>query len=127
MALFTVNKPLDAISTDISANILDLNAAPHTFVTTNFKQILWIENNEAVPLTITVLGQGVTVANCPGIGSVTLASISNNVIVVAAAATVAISVQLLSSYMGATGTTVDVTVAGSTAPSLAFAWLNDYS
>ena len=126
MTLFVANKPLAAVTTDITANILDLNDAPHTFVTTNFRQILWIENNEAVPLTITLLGQGVTTAECPGVGSVTLADVDNNIIVVAASATVAINIDRLASYMGAVGNTVDVTVAGSTAPSLGFAWLNEY-
>lgn len=127
MTLFVENKPLDAISTDITANILDLDAGPHTFVTKNFKQILWIENNEVVPITVTVLGQGVTVANCPGVGPITLADVDNNDIVVAASATVAISVERLASYTGPAGTTVDVTTVGTTGPSLAFAWLNDYS
>lgn len=126
MALFVVNKPLAAVTTDITANILDLNDAPHTFVTTNFRQILWIENNEAVPLTITLLGQGVTTSDCPGVGTITLADVDNNIIVVAASATVAIDITRLASYMGAVGNTVDVTVSGSTGSALAFAWLNEY-
>ena len=126
MTLFVANKPLTAVTTDITANILDLNSGPHTFVTTNFRQILWIENNEAVPLTITLLGQGVTTAESPGVGTITLADVDNNIIVVAAAATVAIDIARLASYMGAVGNTVDVTVAGSTVGGLGFAWLNEY-
>jgi len=126
MTSFVANKPLTAVTTDITANILDLNDAPHTFVTTNFRQILWIENNEAVPLTITLLGQGVTTAESPGVGTITLADVDNNIIVVAAGATVAIDIARLASYMGAVGNTVDVTVAGSTVGGLGFAWLNEY-
>ncbi len=127
MTLFVENKPLATVKTDITANILDLDAGPHTFVTKNFKQILWIENNEVVPITVTVLGLGVTVADCPGVGSITLADVDNNDIVVAASATVAISIERLASYMGAADTIVDVTTVGTTGADLAFAWLNDYS
>lgn len=127
MATFTPNKPLDSTTADITANILDLNAGPHDFVTKNFKQVLWVENNEAVPLTVTLLGTGVVDVQCPGLGTVTVADVDNNDIVIAAGTTVSINIQNLSSYMGAVDNTVDVTIAGSTAPALAFAWLNDYS
>lgn len=127
MSTFTSNKPLSAVTTDITANILDLNAGPHDFVNKNFKQVLWVENNEAVPLTITLLGSGVTAITSPGVGSFSVADVDNNDIVVAAGATVSININRLSSYMGDPGNTVDVTISGSTAGSLAFAWLNDYS
>jgi len=127
MTLFVENKPLDALTTDITANILDLNDAPHTLTWKNFKQVLNIENNEAVPLTITILGQGQVTAGTPNLGTVTLADVSNNVIIIAAGATATINLDEIAGYMGAIGNIVDITVSGSTVIGLGFVWLNDYS
>lgn len=124
MALFTANKPLDAETTDITANILDLNAGPHTFAFKNFKQILTIENNEAVPLTINLLGDGVTSFDCGGVGAIDVSGGKD--IIVAAGKTVAINIPELNGYMGAVGNIVDVTITGSTVPGLGFAWLSEY-
>ncbi len=125
MTLLVANKPLDAETTNLTANILDLNAGPHTFTFKNFKQILNIENNEAVPLTINLLGQGVTSFECPGVGTIDVSTGKD--IVVAAGDIITINIPELNGYMGAPDNTVDLAITGSTAPSLAFCWLNEYS
>ncbi len=127
MTLLVENKPFNALTTDITANILDLNDGPHTFIWKGHKQVLNIENNEAVPLTITVLGQGELTTPTPGLGVVTLADVGNNSIVIATGATATINVDIINSYMGDTGNTVDITITGSTAPALAYVWLNEFS
>jgi len=124
MAIFTANKPLLAEETNITSNILDLNAAPHEFAFSNPKQTLTIENNEAVSLTINLLGNGQTSINCVGYGAVSVSAGKDYVI--AAGDTVVINTSLISGYLGAKGNTVDVTVTGSTAGSLAFAWLSEW-
>ena len=127
MALLVANKPFDAALTDITANILDLNAGPHSFTYTGYKQEIVVENNEAVPLTINLLGDGVSTYNCPGTGP---EDVSGGVdFVVAAGATATITPSRRSGYMvtaSATTNNVAITITGSTAPSLAFAWLNEY-
>ncbi len=124
MATFTPNKPLTVEETNITANILDLNDAPHDFLFVTPRQTLTIENNEAVPLTINLLGDGQTSINCPGYGSVDVSSGKDYVI--AAGDTVIVSTSFISAYLGAKNNNVALTVTGSTAPALAFAWLNEY-
>ena len=122
MALFDVNKPLDAETTVLST--LDLNAAPHSLAFKNYHQTLTIANGEAVPLTINLLGDGVTTVVCPTYGTLDVSGGKD--VVVAAGATEAINLPALASWFGADGNTVTVTVTGSTAPALAEAWLSEY-
>jgi len=124
MAVFTVNKPLEAESTNLTANILDLNAGPHFFSFGGSRQTLTIENNEAVPLTINLLGDGVTTIECKGYGTIDV-SLGKD-FVIAAGDTVVINTNPISGYLGIKGNNVAVTITGSTGASLGFAWLNEY-
>jgi hypothetical protein len=122
MALFDVNKPLTAETTVLST--LDLNAAPHALTFNNFKQTLTVANGEAVPLTINLLGDGVTTYTCPTYGDINVSAGKD--VVVAAGATEVINLPSIAAYLGASANNVAVTVTGSTAPSLAEAWVSEY-
>lgn len=122
MALLVVNKPLDAAETTMVK--LDLNAFPHTFTYNPYQQVLYIDNGEAVPLTINVLGDGVTTTKCEGYGDIDV-SLGLD-IVVAAGDTETLYTRAREAYMGASGNVVAVTVAGSTGADLAFAWLVEH-
>lgn len=124
MALFTVNKPLTSGETNLTANILDLNAAPHAFVFKSTRQTLTIENNEAVPVTVNLLGDGQTSIQCPGYGTISVSAGKD--FVVAAGDTVVVNTNEISGYLGANGNNVVVAVTGSTGASLAFAWLSEW-
>lgn len=124
MADFVQNTPFTAEFTDITANILDLNDGPHSFVFTDYRQTLTIENNEAVPLTVNLHGDGVTTHTCPGVGVEDVSAGKD--FTVAIGATVIIEPKKISGYLGDSGNTVTVTVTGSTAAALGFAWLNSY-
>lgn len=124
MAEFTVNKPLLAEETNLTANILDLNDGPHSFAFAGLKQTLTIENNELVPLTINLLGDGQSTIECKGYGDIDVSGGKD--FVVAAGDTVVINTVKISGYLGAKNNNVTVTVTGSTAGALAFAWLSEY-
>lgn len=122
MAALTVNKPFDEAETVLVKE--DLNSAPHTFTYNPYQQVLYIDNGEAVPLTINVLGDGVTTTKCEGYGDIDV-SLGLDV-VVAAGDTETLYTRAREAYMGASGNVVTVTVTGSTAPALAFAWLVEH-
>ena len=124
MTLLVKNQPFTAALVNVTANILDLNAGPHALTFNKHSQELVIENNEAVPLTINLLGDGVTSFNCPGVGTVDLSAGVD--LVVPAGATATIYTAKVSEYCGATGNNTVLTVTGSTAPSLGYVWLNEY-
>ncbi len=124
MALFTVNKPLTSGETNLTANILDLNAAPHAFKFKSTRQTLTIENNEAVPITVNLLGDGQTSIQCPGYGAISVSAGKD--FVVAAGDTVVVNTNEISGYLGANGNNVVVAVTGSTGASLSFAWLSEW-
>ena len=113
MATFTVNKPLLAEETNLTPNILDLNAGPHAFAFNTPRQTLTIENNEAVPLTVNLLGDGQTTFVCNGYGDVDVSGGKD--FVIAAGDTVVISTIKISSYLGAKDNNVVVAITGSTA------------
>ncbi len=123
MATFIAVKPLNSEETDITAASLDLNAGPHAFIFAK-RQTLTIQNGEAVPITVNILGDGQTTVDFPGYGEVDV-SLGKD-FVVAAGDTVAVAMFYVSQYLGATGNNVAVTVSGSTAPALASAWLAEY-
>jgi len=122
MATFVVNKPLDAETTNLTANILTLDTGPHAFKFKNFKQVMTILNRDVVPITVNYLGDGVTSAQCPGIGTINLGAGKDEVI--AAGDTVTVNIPRIGEYMGADGNNVVVTITGATVLSTAF--LNEY-
>lgn len=124
MATFVPNTPLTSEETNITANILDMNSAPHDFLFSNPRQTLTIENNEAVPLTVNLLGNGQTSIECAGYGTVDVSGGKDYVI--AAGDTVVINTNPISGYLGAKANTVVVAVTGSTGASLAFAWISEW-
>jgi len=124
MALFTVNRPLDSGETDLTVNILDLNAAPHALAFKSTRQTLTIENNEVGAITVNLLGDGQTSINCPGYGAIDVSGGKD--FVVAAGATVVVNTNVISGYLGANGNNVVVAVTGSTGASLSFAWLSEW-
>lgn len=97
----------------------DLNAAPHTLLW-EANSYLVFENNEAVPLTINLLGDGVTTINCSGYGDVTVSAGFD--VVVAAGDTVVVSLNTVNAFLGAQKNNVTLTVTGSTAADLAFVY-----
>ena len=125
MTTFTQTTPLTAVQTDLTATILDLNSGPHDFLFAN-KQVMTIENNEAVPLTLTFVGMGATSFFCDGIGNIDTSS--GIPFTVAAGNTETIHFNDVRNYFngGKTGSTVTLTVTGSTAPALAFGWLSTF-
>ena len=101
MATFVTNKPLSADLTDITANGLDLNAGPHDFIFTNHRQVILVENGEAVPLTINLHGADVGIITCEGVGTEDLTAGKDLVIAVGATAT--IYLKAIHRYLGASG------------------------
>lgn len=125
MTLLVANKPLAAQTTNITANILDINAGPHSLTFVGSKQVLTIENNEAVPITVNMLGDGVVSFNCPGLGPQNVSAGKD--IVIAAGDTEEILVSSFGGFMGDPGNNVALTFTGSTGTDLAFAWLSEYN
>ncbi len=124
MALLVSSKPLAASITNLTPNILDINAGPHALTFVDFKQVLNIENNEAVPITVNVLGDGVVAYNCPKYGTINVSAGLD--VVVPAGETHTLYTSTIAAYLGAAGNNVTLTFTGSTAPALAFVWLNEY-
>lgn len=122
MALLVVNKPFDAAVTTLVKE--DLNSGTHTFTYNPHQQVLYVDNGEAAPLTINVLGDGVTTTKCEGYGDIDV-SLGLDV-VVAAGDTETLYTRAREAYMGASGNVVTVTVTGSTGAGLAFAWLVEH-
>lgn len=124
MALLVANKPLSAEITNITPNILDLNDAPHSLTYIAHNQIVTIENNEAVPITVNFSGDGVTGHVCEGYGTIDVSGGKDYT--VAAGQTIDIYTTRIGAYLGAQGNTVAITVTGSTAADLAYIWLSEY-
>ena len=124
MTTFVNNTPLTADLTDVTPNILDLNAGPHAFAYASGRQVIVVTNGEAVPLTINLLGDGQTDFECPGYGTVDVSSGKD--FVIPAGETATIYTAKISQYLGASGNNVAMTITGSTAPSLASAWISTY-
>lgn len=124
MTTFVNNTPLTADLTDVTANVLDLNAGPHAFAYNNVKQVIVVTNNELVPLTVNLLGDGRTSFECPGYGTVDVSGGKDFVIPAGAQAT--IYTAKIAQYLGASGNNVAMTITGSTAPALANAWIGTY-
>ena len=119
MTAIPVNKPLSAAETTITK--LDLAAGPHSFTFVNHKQVLTIENGEAGPVTANLLGDGVTVSNCPGLDPISLAAGYD--FVIPAGDTMTLHTTTRSEYLTPDGNNVVVTVTG--AISAAFAWISE--
>ncbi len=121
MAAIPVNKPLDAAETTITK--LDLAAGPHSFTFVNHKQVLNIENGEVGTVTVNLLGDGVTVSNCPGLDPINLSAGYD--FVIPAGDTMTLYTTTRSEYLGANGNNVVATVTG--AVSAAFGWISETS
>lgn len=124
MATLTANKPFDAAETTIVK--VDSNAGPHDFIYKDFQQVIYLQNDEAVPLTFNFLGDGVTTAPCTGLPDPINVSAGFDV-VVAAGDVATLFTQRAGGYMGAVGNSVAIAVTGSTAPALSFIWMVEHS
>ncbi len=118
MAAFVANKPLDSETTNLTANILTLDTGPHSFTFRNYKQVMTIINGDVGAVTVNFLGDGVTSAQCPGIGIIDLSAGKD--IVVASGDTVTVNIPRIGEYMGADGNNVAVTISGATVLSTAY-------
>lgn len=123
MATLTPNKPFAAAETTLVK--VDSNSGPHDFVYKNFQQVVYLENDEAVPLTFNFLGDGVTSFTCPKYGDITVSAGLD--VVVAAGDTVTLYTQQREAYMGVNGNSVTITVTGSTAPNLSTIWMIEHN
>ena len=123
MATLTANKPLDAADTTLS--VADSNAGPHDFEYNSYKQVIYITNNEAVPLTFNFLGDGVTTFTCPAYGDIDVSGGYD--VVVAAGTQVTLYTQQKEAYMGSSGNSVTVTVTGSTTTALSYIWMVEHN
>ena len=124
MTLLVANKPLAVESDDLTANIADMHAGPHALTFSDYKQVLYIRNGEAVPITATLLGDGVTTFTCPTYGAIDVSG--GKVITIAAGKTITVYTSKIGAYMGAAGTNVVITIASTTASDLATCWLVEH-
>lgn len=124
MTLLVANKPLSAESVNLTANILDLNLAPHSMTFSDYQQVLTIVNGEAVPITVNLLGDGVTDYKCPAYGDIDVSGGKD--FIVAAGDTVTLYTSTFKAFLGANGNSVAITVTSSTATDLASIWLSEY-
>jgi hypothetical protein len=122
MTLLVSNTPLTAAETNITANILDASAGPHALAFSAFKQVLTIVNGDVVPITVNLLGDGVTTFDCPTIGAVDTSGGKD--IVVAAGDTVTVFTAEYGGWMGAEGNNTVVTITSAT--SLSSIYLSNY-
>lgn len=120
MAALPINKPKKAATTTISK--LDLSGGPHTFEFIDFNQFLVIENNESTSITVNVLGDGVTTANCEGLDPIDVSSGYD--IAVAAGDSMALYTSERKGYFGGNKSVVNVTITGATGSS--FGWIEEY-
>lgn len=97
----------------------DLNTAPHTLAWES-STFLVFENNELVPLTINLLGDGVTSVGFAGYGDVTVSGGFD--VIVPAGDTVTVPLNSVSKFLGAQNNNVTISVTGSTAADLAFVY-----
>ncbi len=124
MTLLVPNKPLAVESDDLTANVLDMNDGPHALTFVDYKQVLYIRNGEAVSITATLLGDGVTTFTCPTYGEIDVSA--GKVITIAAGKTITVYTSKIAAYLGAAGTNVVITVANTTATDLAQCWLVEH-
>lgn len=120
MAAIPVNTPKTAAETVISK--LDLDAGPHTFTYNAFNQYLAIDNGEVGNVTVNILGDGVTVANCAGLDPIDVSLGYDYVITTGTEEKLQLTKR--GGYLGASGNNVTVTVTGATG--LSFGWIEQY-
>ena len=123
MTLLVPNKPLAALDTNITANILDASAGPHALTFVGSKQVVTIANGDIVSITVNFLGDGVTTFNCPGIGPQDVSA--GDDIVVAAGDTVEYLVSAHNGFMGSDSNNVVLTITDAT--TLSSIWLSEYN
>jgi len=88
----------------------DLSTGLHTFAYSTSQQTLHIHNGDGVPLTINILGTGVTNFACDGVEDKDVSGGYD--VVVAAGDQVPINTFTRRGYLGSAGNNVDVTVTG---------------
>ena len=124
MTIFTINKPSESESINLTASILDLREGPHTFPFNPAKQSLTIENNEAVSITVTLTGENVTTVEFIGYGDVDVSA--GKAFTVTAGQTVIVNTAKISKYLGAKNNVVTATITGTTGTNLAFGWVSEW-
>jgi len=120
MTALTVNKPLDNAETVLVK--LDLDSGPHSFTFVNHNQMLCIENGEVGSVTVNILGDGVTVANCPGLAPINVSAGYD--FVIAAGDEAKLYTSTRQGNLGNDKNNVVVTVTGATGS--AFGWIEEY-
>jgi len=120
MTALTVHKPLDNAETVLTK--LDLSGGPHSFTFTDYNQMLCVQNDEAGSVTVNILGDGVTVANCPGLDPINVSAGYD--FVVAAGTEEKLYTSKLKGYLGANSNNVVVSVTGATGSSEG--WIEEY-
>ena len=119
MAAIPVNKMF--ASDEVTISKLDLDAGPHSFTFVNSKQALVIENGEVGSVTVNILGDGVTVADCAGLDPISLAAGYD--FVIPAGDTITLFTSTRSQYLGANNNSVVATVTGATGS--VFGWISE--
>lgn len=97
----------------------DLNTAPHTLAWETNTYLVF-ESSEAVPLTINVIGDGVTTVPCAGYGDADV-SLGFDV-TLGAGDTVVVPLSTISAFLGGLKNNVTLTVTGSTGSDLAYVY-----
>jgi hypothetical protein len=120
MTALTINKPLGNAETTLVK--LDLDSGPHSFTFTNHRQMLCVENGEVGAVTVNILGDGVTIANCPGLAPINVSAGYD--FVIAAGDEAKLYTSERQGYLGADKNSVVVTVTGATGS--VFGWVEEY-
>ena len=119
MADIPVNKLLSGAEVTITK--LDLSSGPHAFTFVDHQQKLIVENNEAGSVTVNLLGDGVTTANCDGLGVIDVSAGFD--FVVPSGAAISLYTSQRKAYLGASNNPVVATVTG--AAGLALGWVEE--
>ncbi len=124
MTAFTINKPSESESVNLTANILDLSTGPHTFPFNPAKQSLTIENNEAGSITVTLTGADVTTVEFLGYGDIDVSA--GKAFTVTTGQTVIVNTTKIGKYFGAKGNVITTTITGTTGANLAYGWVSEW-
>lgn len=119
MADIPVNKLLSGA--EITITKLDLSGGPHAFTFVDHNQKLIVENGEVGSVTVNVLGDGVTIANCSGLEPIDVSSGFD--FVIPAGDSISLFTSKRKGYLGTDGNAVVATITG--AAGLAFGWIEE--
>ena len=104
--------PVLDLKTADTVTALDLASGPHTFTHANGNRYLAVTTDEAAGIVLNIVGDGVTTANCPNLGEVTVADLPD--FNIAENETKHIYLNAVSGRFGAIGNNVTVTITGIT-------------